>query len=201
MNNKRIIIGVTIGIIAAILWSVVFINVLNSMAGIGIGICLGISFGISGSLIFSKKDKDKWWYNFKFGELRKSEIVEESNLLVLNKLERLLTVCKVKNIDDIDLSKEFYFIGKTDEETSLVCETNDVPENTIEREDGWRGFRIQGILDFSLIGILSKLSGILADNKIGIFAVSTFNTDYILVKDADFEKSLAVLLNAGYTVI
>lgn len=201
MNNKRIIIGVTIGIIAAILWSVVFINVLNSMAGIGIGICLGISFGISGSLIFSKKDKDKWWYNFKFGELRKSEIVEESNLLVLNKLERLLTVCKVKNIDDIDLSKEFYFIGKTDEEISLVCETNDVPENTIEREDGWRGFRIQGILDFSLIGILSKLSGILADNKIGIFAVSTFNTDYILVKDADFEKSLAVLLNAGYTVI
>lgn len=197
MNNKRIIIGVTIGIIAAILWSVVFINVLNSMAGIGIGICLGIS----GSLIFSKKDKDKWWYNFKFGELRKSEIVEESNLLVLNKLERLLTVCKVKNIDDIDLSKEFYFIGKTDEEISLVCETNDVPENTIEREDGWRGFRIQGILDFSLIGILSKLSGILADNKIGIFAVSTFNTDYILVKDADFEKSLVVLLNAGYTVI
>ena len=197
MNNKRIIIGVTIGIIAAILWSVVFINVLNSMAGIGIGICLGIS----GSLIFSKKDKDKWWYNFKFGELRKSEIVEERNLLELNKLERLLTVCKVKNIDDIDLSKEFYFIGKTDEEISLVCETNDVPENTIEREDGWRGFRIQGILDFSLIGILSKLSGILADNKIGIFAVSTFNTDYILVKDADFEKSLAVLLNAGYTVI
>ena len=91
--------------------------------------------------------------------------------------------------------------GKTDEEISLVCETNDVPENTIEREDGWRGFRIQGILDFSLIGILSKLSGILADIKIGIFAVSTFNTDYILVKDADFEKSLAVLLNAGYTVI
>ena len=103
-----------------------------------------------------------------------SEFVEESNLLVLNKLERLLTVCKVKYIDDIDLSKEFYFIGKTDEEISLVCETNDVPENTIEREDGWRGFRIQGILDFSLIGILSKLSGILADNKIGILAVSTF---------------------------
>ena len=58
-----------------------------------------------------------------------SEFVEESNLLVLNKLERLLTVCKVKYIDDIDLSKEFYFIGKTDEEISLVCETNDVPEN------------------------------------------------------------------------
>lgn len=59
MNSKKIIIGVTLGISAAILWSAVFINILNSMAGIGIGICLGISFGISGSLIFSKKDKDK----------------------------------------------------------------------------------------------------------------------------------------------
>lgn len=59
MKSKRIIIGVTIGIIATILWSVVFINSLNSMAGIEIGICLGISSGISGSFIFSKKVKDK----------------------------------------------------------------------------------------------------------------------------------------------
>jgi len=53
-------------------------------------------------------------------------------LLVLNKLEQLLTVCKVKNIDDIDLSKKFYFIGKTDEEISLVCETNDVPVSFVQ---------------------------------------------------------------------
>ena len=59
MKSKRIIIGITIGIITALLWSVVFINSLNSMAGIGIGICFGISFGISVSFIFSKKDKDK----------------------------------------------------------------------------------------------------------------------------------------------
>ena len=59
MKSKRIIIVVTIGIIATILWSVVFVNSLNSMAGIGIGICLGISLGISGSLIFTKKVKDK----------------------------------------------------------------------------------------------------------------------------------------------
>ena len=78
MNNKRIIIGVTIGIIAAILWSVVFINVLNSMAGIGIGICMGISFGISGSLLFSKKDK--WWYNFQFvGMTWKMKFKEQRN--------------------------------------------------------------------------------------------------------------------------
>jgi len=59
MKSKRMIMGITIGIIAAMLWSVVFIRSLNSMAGIGVGICLGISFGISGSLILSKKDKNQ----------------------------------------------------------------------------------------------------------------------------------------------
>ena len=118
----------------------------------------------------------------------------------LKKLEHLLTVCKVETVADIDMNKEFYFIGNTDEEISLVCKTEDTPAHTLERDDGWRGFRIQGVLDFSLIGILSRLSGILADNKIGIFAVSTYNTDYILVKDKDFEKALSVLSDAGYTV-
>ena len=119
----------------------------------------------------------------------------------LKKLNYDLTVCKLSSTADIDLGRDFYFIGKTDEEISLVCKTEDAPQNTLERDDGWKGFYIQGMLDFSLIGILSKISGILAQNKIGIFAVSTFNTDYILVKDADYEKSLAVLINAGYTVI
>ena len=96
---------------------------------------------------------------------------------------------------------DFYFIGKTDEELSLVCKTEDAPSSTIERDDGWRGFRIQGVLDFSLIGILSKISGILAENKIGIFAGSTYNTDYILVKEDNYERALGVLSAEGYTVI
>ena len=93
--------------------------------------------------------------------------------LELKKLPYKLTVCKVKNVSDIDMQSEFFFIGKTDEELSLVCKTEDTPQETIERDDGWKGFRISGVLDFSLIGILSKLSGILAEHKIGIFAVST----------------------------
>ena len=119
----------------------------------------------------------------------------------LKKLEYDLTVCKVEAITDIDMTADFFFIGKTDEEMSLVCKTNDVPKNTTERDDGWKGFRIQGVLDFSLIGILSKLSGILAENHIGIFAVSTFNTDYILVKAENFEKALSVLSAEGYTIV
>ena len=119
----------------------------------------------------------------------------------LKTIEYNLSVCKVTDISAINLTSDFYFVGKTDEELSLVCKTEDTPQNTIERENGWRGFRIQGVLDFSLIGILSKLSGILAEHKIGIFAVSTFNTDYILVKEENFERSLKVLITEGYTVI
>ena len=119
----------------------------------------------------------------------------------LKRLSHNLTVCKVKDIKDIDLEAEFFFMGKTDEEISLVCKTEDAPVNIISREDGWKGFRIQGILDFSLIGILSKLSTILAGNGIGIFAVSTYNTDYILVKSENFEKAMNVLKEQGYQVV
>jgi hypothetical protein len=119
----------------------------------------------------------------------------------LKKLEYDLTVCKAKAIADVDTTADFFFIGKTDEEISLVCKTADVPEKTAERDDGWKGFRIQGVLDFSLIGILSKISGILAEHKIGIFAVSTYNTDYILVKRENFEKALTILSAEGYTVV
>jgi len=119
----------------------------------------------------------------------------------LKKLPYSLTVCKLRNTEDIDLTAEFYFLGRTDEEISLVCKTEDTPASTIEREDGWKGFRIEGVLDFSLIGILSKLSGILAENKIGIFAVSTYNTDYILVKAKNYARAMNVLSDAGYEIV
>jgi hypothetical protein len=122
-------------------------------------------------------------------------------MMELKKIDSALTVCKVSELSDINLAADFFFIGKTDEELSLVCKTEDTPENTTERDDGWRGFRIQGVLDFSLIGILSKLSGILAEHKIGIFAVSTYNTDYILVKEENYERALTVLASEGYTIV
>ena len=118
----------------------------------------------------------------------------------LKKLEYDLTVCKLASTTDIDLTKDFYFIGRTDEEISLVCKTEDTPANTTERDDGWKGFRIEGVLDFSLIGILSKISAILAENKVGIFAVSTYNTDYIFVKEENFDKAINALKDNGYDV-
>ena len=111
------------------------------------------------------------------------------------------TLCKLKSASGIDLNKDFIFVGKTDEEISLVCRTDDTPADTTDRDDDWRAFRIEGTLDFSLIGILAKISSILAESKIGIFAISTYNTDYILVKTDNFDSALAALTSKGYTVV
>ena len=83
----------------------------------------------------------------------------------------------------------------------MVCLTNEVPSNVIRRDDGWRAFCIQGILEFSLIGILSKIVSILTDHHISIYAVSTYNTDYIFLKKENYQKGLEVLESAGYQVI
>ena len=114
--------------------------------------------------------------------------------------EENFSVCKVEDISGIDFDDRFCFLGKTDEKVSLVCRTEKVPENVTEREDGWKMFRIGGSLDFSLIGILSGIAAVLADNGIGLYAVSTFNTDYILTKAVNFERALSCLENAGYRI-
>lgn len=115
-------------------------------------------------------------------------------------LEQEFSVCKVKDYSLIDLGQPFVFTGSTDEEKSLVCPTAIVPQNTVERDDGWKALRIIGVLDFSLIGILARISSILAEKRIGIFAVSTFNTDYIFVKKNDFDKSIKALEDAGFSI-
>ncbi|MGN1047432.1 MAG: ACT domain-containing protein [Eubacteriales bacterium] len=116
-------------------------------------------------------------------------------------LNETFSVCKVADLSQVDLNNMFCFIGKTDEEISLVCPYESVPANVLAREDGWRAFRIQGVLDFSLVGILAKISALLSENGISIFALSTFNTDYILVKAETLDTALGVLMKNGYSVI
>ncbi len=119
----------------------------------------------------------------------------------LKRLAHEFTICKVPSAKELNLNNDFYFIGKTDDEISLVCITKDTPVNTTERDDGWNAFRVEGKLDFSLIGILSDISGILASHQISIFAISTFHTDYVLIKKENFEKALHFLTEAGYSVV
>ena len=120
--------------------------------------------------------------------------------IVLEPLRPRFSVCKVSDYSDIDLSQPFYFTGKTDEENSLVCPEEFAPAHMTARDDGWKGFRIIGQLDFSLIGILARISEVLASNGIGIFAISTFNTDYILTKEENYEKALKTLESVGYEI-
>ena len=120
--------------------------------------------------------------------------------MLLKIIEETFSVCKVEDYSGIDLQADFVFTGSTDEEKSLVCPSRLVPANSTERNDGWRAFRVMGVLDFSLIGILSKISTCLAENNIGIFAISTFNTDYILTKAENFEKAIKTLESKGYKI-
>ena len=116
----------------------------------------------------------------------------------LKRIHQDFSVCQVENYSCVNLESEYCFIGKTDEERSLVCATGEVPSNTIKRDDGWKAFCIRGVLDFSLIGILSEIATVFANNDISIFAVSTYNTDYILVKSGDYLRGLEILKSAGY---
>lgn len=119
----------------------------------------------------------------------------------LKRLPQAFSVCKIESVSLADLTREFVFFAKTDAEISLVCETEYTPTDTLAREDGWRAFRIEGILDFSMVGVLAQISSLLAEHGISIFAVSTYNTDYIFTKEESFNASIALLEQAGYTLI
>ncbi len=94
----------------------------------------------------------------------------------------------------------FYSITNTRDEYSIVCEQNIVPSE-VTANHGWRAFKVDGVLDFSLTGILYQLAKPLAEANISIFAISTFNTDYILVKSEYADKTKWLWQNLGHEVI
>ena len=115
-------------------------------------------------------------------------------------IDKSFAICKIQDLSKVNFNAEYYFLSKTDTELSLVCTQQDVPQNATHIDTGWKAFRIEGTLDFSLIGILSKIFSLLAENQIGIFAISTYNTDYILTKLENFEKAIEVLVSSGYRI-
>lgn len=119
----------------------------------------------------------------------------------LKKLEYDFTVCKIKDISQVDFNGEYIFLSKTDEELSLVCRTEETPADTIAAEAGWKAFKITGILDFGMIGVIAEISGLLANAGISLFVVSTYNTDYILLKQEHFQNGIRILEDNNYKVI
>ena len=124
--------------------------------------------------------------------------MKEVFIVLLKILPGEFSVVQVPNLNTIDFSVSPIFIGRTEDELSVVLPTEYVPNETVNRADHWRAFKIEAVLDFGLVGILAKISTLLAEKSISIFAISTFNTDYLLVKTADFEGAKNLLRNNGY---
>jgi hypothetical protein len=109
-------------------------------------------------------------------------------------------LCKDESIPEWAKDGEFFSITRTCDELSIVCNQDNIPDN-IKCEKEWRALKVEGPLDFSLIGILASISTILAQNKISIFAISTYDTDYILVKNGYVDNAIKSLIKEGYKVI
>jgi len=97
-------------------------------------------------------------------------------------------------------SSAIYFIAKTFDEVSIVLPQDIIIESS-KTESNWRALQVLGPLDFALTGILSNIATLLADQKISIFAISTFDTDYILVKKEVLNAAIDVLTANNYQVM
>jgi hypothetical protein len=109
-------------------------------------------------------------------------------------------VCKLRadeNIPSWALSGNFCSLTRTPGELSVVCPQELVPEG-VQAVRGWKSLKVEGRLDFTLIGILSSMTSTLAQAQIAIFAISTYDTDYIFVKESDLEKAVRALQKAGH---
>jgi hypothetical protein len=121
----------------------------------------------------------------------------------LEAVETRLAVCRLDAGSDVpswvDQSREFTSVTRTMDELSVVCARDDVPEG-IPMEGPWRAFRVKGPIVMTLIGVVAAVANPLAEDGISIFAISTFDTDYILVHEPDFDAAVGALTRAGHVV-
>ena len=126
-------------------------------------------------------------------------------MLKLKKMRDQLAVCRLEagaKIPPWAVTGSFFSVTRTEEELSITCSQTSLPgqdraDHPQKVEKGWRAFKVEGPLDFSLTGILASLAGPLGLAGISIFALSTFDTDYILVKKEDFNRAETVLGNSA----
>ncbi|MEO0828307.1 MAG: ACT domain-containing protein [Cyanobacteria bacterium J06639_16] len=122
--------------------------------------------------------------------------------LSLMVMAQSLAVCRLPvqaKVPDWAMQGQFFAVTRTPEELSIVCEQAQVPPEVLYERD-WRSLKVLGPLDFSLTGILSAIATPLASAEISIFALSTYDTDYVLIKAEKLDAAVAVLSAAGHTV-
>lgn len=113
-----------------------------------------------------------------------------------------LAVCKLSPDAQLPAwaTGSFVSVTRTGDEVSIVCSESVVPPN-IPCERNWRYLRVAGRLDFALTGVLASLLAPLAQAEISVFALSTFDTDYLLIPDRDFQRALGVLKDHGHCIL
>lgn len=115
-------------------------------------------------------------------------------------LDKEFSVLKLGNVPELDFNSGVFFLARTRDGVTLVCETERAPE-AAACERGWTGFFIDGVLDFSLVGILAGITGILAGEGIAVFAVSVYETDYVFIKKENAAAARRALEKNGYGII
>jgi len=117
-------------------------------------------------------------------------------------LRDLFAVCRLRadeNIPGWALSGGFCSLTRTSDELSIMCPQEHVPEG-VQAIKGWKSMKVEGKLDFTSVGILSSLTSSLAHAGISMFAISTYDTDYLFVKETDLDRAVAALRKAGHDV-
>jgi hypothetical protein len=122
------------------------------------------------------------------------------NLKVLQKKYSILKFQTDSALPDWIYLSDFYSITKTNEELSVITEQPDPANDKITGSKDWRVLKIIGPLDFSMIGVIADISNILKDARVPIFTISTYNTDYILVKQKDLDVTIRALRNKNYNI-
>jgi hypothetical protein len=122
------------------------------------------------------------------------------NLIVLAKKYSIYRFDTDNPLPDWIYQSDFYSITRTNEELSVIAVQNDLISEKIICNKDWRILKIVGPLDFSLIGIIADISHILKEQKISIFTISTYDTDYFLVKQKDLNTGIEALGKNGYTL-
>ncbi len=121
-------------------------------------------------------------------------------IINLRLLASRFAICRLdpaRPVPDSAWRGEFTSITRTADELSIVCAEEAAPKD-VTCEAGWRAFRVEGRLDFSLTGVLASVATPLAEAGVSIFAVSTYDTDYVLVKEESLESAVRVLTAAGH---
>ncbi|MCL1795724.1 MAG: ACT domain-containing protein [Clostridia bacterium] len=120
-------------------------------------------------------------------------------MIKLHVLDSAFAVCKLASLVDADLNAPC-FLSITEDEVSLVCEESRVPAGALRVERRFRCLKIEGPLDFGMVGIIAGISTILTEHGVSIFVVSTYDTDYVLVKEDAMERAVAALSEQGYAI-